>query len=265
MSSKSSSSPSINLDKYVLIPKDLSNEEKETNVSFIHPLAVTPSMAVSQKKNGKKSKYLLCPGDGKTWSTISQGIPHIRLNFKDNKPYTITQSIESNAFLTSSNVAFQNIGLAFAVTVLTQIASFQNIFDQYKIDCIELWIIPRNPTSPTGAAVNRGLLYSCIDYDDQTVAGYNETNYTSRSNVVVTNSTLGHYRRFVPHTAVAAYSSSGPGFTGYQNEVNQWIDASYPSVLHYGVKVGVSICDAAADEVVYDQLTRYTVSWRNVQ
>jgi len=257
-------SSSLNLSSYILVPKDSCPKDEKTEVKMDKVLALTPTMVVAARSKGRKSKKSLA-GDGIVWSVVSQGMPHIKLKFPDNKPFKIVQTTQNLGIITSSNTIFSNFGNAFSVSNLNQIASLQNLFDQYRIDLIECWIQPRNPSSSAGSAtLNRGLLYSVIDYDNSTATSFAALDYESYSNCVVSSAVCGQYRKFQPHTAVATFQTSGASFTGYQNETNQWIDSAYPTVQHYALKVGVSTCDVAADEVSYDLITRYTVSWRNV-
>jgi len=203
-------------------------------------------------------------GDGSTWSVLSESIPRMRYRFPVNSIHRIIKNYDIAAIITSTAVgAFISYGAAFAFGNLPDYTTYAAIFDQYKIEKVEMWLIPRNPNYPSGASVNRGLLFSVIDYDDQNVAGYTAATFEERDSLVVSPPSLGHYRSLTPHLAVAAYRSTGPGFTGYANMQDQWVDSAYPDVLHYGVKVGMSTADAAADVVVIDAFYRLHMAFRN--
>jgi len=219
------------------------------------------SLAISGGRKGHTKGKKALKGDGTVFSTISQIMPFMKFRFPDNKVYKVTQLVEVISALGSSNVAFSTDARNFTYNALPQQVSFTAVFDQYRITEIEFWVVPRNPNSATGAAVNRGLLYTVIDYDDSTTLG-NGALFEDYSNCVVSPATEGQYRRFVPHTATAAYAGA---FTSYQNNEMQWFDTSFPAVQHYGVKIGVSTCDSAANEVGYDYMIRYHLDFRNLR
>jgi hypothetical protein len=216
---------------------------------------------VHATKGKGKSKQAGDKNDGEVFSTLSQTMPHMKMKFPDNKPYKVCQTYEALALLTSSNVAFTNGAYFTNLNNITQVASFAALFDQYKIDKVEQWILPRNPSSATGAAVYRGLLYSVVDYDDASALSA-ASDYLGYANCVVSPATEGHYRVYKPHIAVAAY---GGAFTSYNNKEPDWVDTGYPAVQHYGLKIGIGASDAAADEVVIDLVTRVHFEFRNLR
>jgi len=218
-------------------------------------------VAVKSKGKAGKKKNAIVPGDGKTFNTLSQGLPNMKFKFPDNKPYNFTQQFQSSAFLTGSNVAFVNASFYVALSNVTQVSSFTALFDQYRIPKVEAWLVPRNPTSGTTSATNRGWLYSVIDYDDDTVLTQ-ATDYEQYQNCVSTPATLGHYRTARPHVAAAVYSGA---FTSFANETSPWIDLASPSVRHYFLKAGISASDATTDEVVIDLQVRFHLQFRNVR
>jgi hypothetical protein len=146
---------------------------------------------------------------------------------------------------------------SFSVNSLDQISQLAAVFDQYMIEELEVWVFPNTLGAATGAQA--GLLYSAIDYDDAatlSTIGQIE-DYT---NVVVSTPNQGHYRRFVPHIAVAAYSGS---FTSFMNVDTQWIDSAYTNVQHYGLKIAATATPAA--QSAYTLQVRYHLAFRNVR
>jgi hypothetical protein len=212
------------------------------------------------KQRNTKAKGRSLKGDGETFNLLAQPIPYMRFRFPNNQIHSFVQSI-TKAGTTSSNVAMTNATNYFSASDIAQISSFSTVFDQYRIVKIEVWITPRNPTSTTGAAINRGRLLSVIDYDDAT-ALTTESDYQQYSNCVMSSAVQGHYRAFVPHCAVAAYSGA---FTSYANVQSPWIDLASTTVQHYGLKYGITQADSAADVVVYDLLTRLHFQFKNVR
>jgi len=173
-----------------------------------------------------------------------------------NQIFKVTQSVPLTGFTTSTTLSVFTAYL-FRFSDVDQTASLAVVFDQYRIDEVEVWIIPRF-TENVSESINPGLLYSAVDYDDATAVSTIGAmqDYT---NVLQTGGTSGHYRRFKPHIAVAAYNGS---FGGFANAASQWIDAASNTVQHYGLKVGVTATTAAQ---VYDVQARYHMSFRNVR
>jgi len=208
----------------------------------------TTSKRRRKNKNGKSKSII-----SRTWNSLAGHTPERSMPGVDNKPYKIVQSaLRQASFATSASVpSFQSYGFAFSD--LDQYTSFTAVFDQYKITGIEFWLIPQAP-----AVLNAGEVATVVDYDDTT----NLSTFAAAEdyqNCQVGKTIEGHYRKFVPHIAVAAYSGA---FTSFMNLNEQWIDCSYPGVLHYGVKVASTVTTNAA---TFDALIRYHVSFRNVR
>jgi len=188
--------------------------------------------------------------------TLATNMPNLNAFIKSNQPYTITQELTIQVAFANSTASATFAGLNFLISNLDQTSALVNVFDQYRIQCIEVWLIPQE-LSNTGT-YGTGLLYTVIDYDDAnaltTIGQAND--YT---NVMVTTSNQGHYRRFVPHCAVAMFSGA---FTSYGNVAAPWIDASSTSVQHYGIKIA---CTAAGTAQNFNMQVRYHCQWRNVR
>jgi len=166
-----------------------------------------------------------------------------------------------SSWITSNNTVSSAVQKFWTTSDISQFSSFAAVFDQYRIDFVECWLFPRNPTSNSGAGVYRGNLYTVIDYDD--AGGLSSIpNALAYENCAITPATCGIYRRFVPHIAVATYSGS---FASYLNTQNQWIDSVSTGVQYYGLKAIMDASDAAADDITYDLYSRVHYSFRNVR
>jgi hypothetical protein len=184
------------------------------------------------------------------------------LRFPDNEVFKFVQSNSVGAALTSSNVANEEYLRYFSSADVPQFSSFALVFDQYRIMGVEVVLFPRNPTTVTGSTVNRGLLYSVVDYDDAAALSTTQ-NYIAYTNCQISPATFWHRRRFRPHIATAAYSGS---FASYANmSSDTWLDCASTGVQYYGVKFLVSQSDVAGDEVVFDLFERILVEFRNVR
>jgi len=193
-------------------------------------------------------------GDGSTW-TLEMAVPRSRMALESSIFKTV-QTVTSQAWISSStsNPIFGSVSVS--ASQIDQIASFQTIFDQYRIDQVEVWLTPQISASVSNAT---GMLYTVIDYDDAsnlTTLGQAQDYATC----VTGPAKNGHFRRFVPHMAMAAYG--GSLFNAYTNVRPQWIDMASPAVPHYGVKVALSTASAI---YVYDLTIRLSVSFRCVR
>jgi hypothetical protein len=200
------------------------------------------------RSSGKRMK-----GDGQLFCATGAP-PRYRIPARE-KTLTIVQSQLGGPISSSSTVA-TFVAFVFTAGGLDQISQLTALFDQYRIDLVELWLMPR--VSIGAGATNTGLLTTVLDYDD-TVALSTVAQALDYTNAVVGSGMDGHYRCFKPHAAIAAYSGA---FTSYVNVVSPWIDAASTAVSHYGVKTAWSVCDQAYTmDVVY----RLTTTWRSVR
>lgn len=122
----------------------------------------------------------------------------------------------------------------FNLANVSNATTFQNLFDQYRIDAIRMTIKPQN--NAVGLVTNSTTtlvpLYVVIDYDNVS----NLTTVASAlayQNCVVLEPGESVVRDFQPRIAMAAYSGA---FTSFANVEPMWIDSASPSVQHYGVK-----------------------------
>jgi hypothetical protein len=122
------------------------------------------------------------------------------------------------------------------------------MFDQYKIEQLEIWLTP----DTTVTNLSRTMIASAIDLDDAATPTSFLT-VSDKQGSLVTSGQAGHYHKWKPHMATAVYSGA---FTSFANEPAGWIDSGSPNVQHYGVKSATS----GADGVV----VRYSLEVRGV-
>jgi len=188
-----------------------------------------------------------------TWNANAQVMPNRLLPRLDDKPYPVVQEIYTAAAIASSTSVESFAGFQFNVNALPQITTLTSLFDQYRITKVEFWLIPNGV-----AAAVTGLIASVIDYDDATsLTTFNQA--LEYQNVLSTQPDTGHYRAFVPHVALAAYSGT---FTSFANEPSPWIDAASPSVQHYGIKTAFTVTSSIAS---YSTIYRLHTEWRNLR
>lgn len=175
------------------------------------------------------------------------------LKTPDNLPYKVAQVVQFNA-ISSSSVTEVDVGFGFSLDQIPNSSQFTTVFDQYMIEEIEMLIIPRENVG-NNAADNYGLLYSVVDYDN--ASAVNIGILSNYPNCQVSTGMNGRRIKFKPHLALAAYQSAGGGgLTGYANLPPMWIDSAYPTVKHYGVKIGITQTDAT---YLFDIICKFLV------
>lgn len=167
--------------------------------------------------------------------------------------------------LSQSNAVANVYTPSFTVgNFVANLSDFTSVFDQYKIDAIEIILKPRANVSAFGTAAAygsmQGALYSVLDFDDASPLGSigAALNY---DNVIQTEVYQPNRRCFKPRMANAVYAGA---FTGFGNVADQWIDAASTGVAHYGAKY---ICDAGTTGMLqtWDVQIRMKIRWRAVR
>lgn len=167
--------------------------------------------------------------------------------------------------LSQSNAVANVYTPSFTVgNFVANLSDFTSVFDQYKIDCIEIILKPRANISafgsPAAYSQMQGALYSVLDYDDATPLGSigAALNY---DNCIQTEVYQPNRRCFKPRNAMAVYAGT---FTGFGNIPDTWIDAASTGVAHYGAKY---ICDAGTTAFLqtWDVQIRMKIRWRAVR
>jgi len=191
-----------------------------------------------------------------TWSTLSQATPATtRVQNNDHQSYRFCQTMDFGSVLTSSAGGATFYGTAFVLAGLPQATSIQAIFDQYRIDEVEIWITPTLSAGTTEA--NR--MYSVIDYDTSTTPT-SLVQLLQYQNCIETNETCGHYRRWKPRVGMGV-GVANTTVQGMGNIASPWIDCLTPTVNHNGLLIGMA---ASATTCVLNLRVRLTVSVRNV-
>lgn len=149
----------------------------------------------------------------------------------------------------------------FALSDLGQYANLTNVYDQYKINLVEVYLVPTNLVTSSGVLPP---IATAVDFDDATAWGTGSgiavaLNY---ENVVLTSSLeqkMVKVATFRPRLALAAYSGA---FTSYAN-TEAWVDAVSPSVQHYGFKWYLPQSTTITKS--WHIYAKYTVSFREVR
>jgi hypothetical protein len=196
--------------------------------------------------------------------TRFSGTPYTR----ENKVYDFVQFIDQSALitagpLTSTGVGNVYIGEYVNFNNLAQYATFQALFDQYRIAMIEMVFVPRTNmiTASTGVtSVNTGLVYSFVDYDDA-VAPTTIAQAQQRQNCLCVPGYQQFSHCWVPHISMSAFPVGGSAIAGVQATA-PWLDTTLVATPHYGVKVCWS--QTSTSEIQsYDIITRVHIQFRN--
>jgi hypothetical protein len=172
--------------------------------------------------------------------------------------YQIVQSYTIEQWFATSTSMPTFASFNTALVAFNQLTAFTNLFDQYMIASVELWLMPRETVASSNSYFG-GVLHTVVDIDDSALLT-SVGQASDYANCVTTEATQGHYRHFIPHVAIAAYSGA---FTSFTSKKNVWIDAASPSVEHYGFKVAAGPTGGAS--VTYDLNVRCLLKFRNVR
>lgn len=197
------------------------------------PMAFSSGARATKKKGKSKGK-----GAGKSSNVVfnpQAGRPYPKLSTNDTQ-ITACLEITSSAF-TSSLTVPTYYGRSFQLSDFGNVAEYTALFDQYRFDSIEAWIEPSIVESST---LSSPLYYSAVDVDDGNTPAVSTT-VAAKQGVLSSSVGTGHYHKWQPHMAIAAFSGA---FTSYSNEVAGWIDSASPSVQHYGLKCAIPGVDS---------------------
>lgn len=159
----------------------------------------------------------------------------------------------SNWVTSSLSVPVYN-AIGFGLNSFGGYTNYTALFDQYRIDQLEVWLEMDNPYT---VATNSSEVATCVDLDDSTTPS-TIASVADHPGALVGSGQAGRYFRWKPHVAVAAYSGS---FTSYQNEVADWMDSASPGVLHFGFKAALGPVGVAVQS--YNLTYRAIISFRS--
>ena len=178
-----------------------------------------------------------------------------RIHIARNKVYTFSRTVTAGQ-ITASTTVDQLAALSFTLSSFPNSAEFTSLFDQYRIQYVEVDFIYLNPASVLAP------LYSVIDYDDATVpASVNDL--LQYGTLMHTSPGQEHVRRLNPKFDYAAYSGA---FTSYAvSNFGDWIDVASPSVQYYGVKYALPASATGTAGVVYNISITAILQFRNTR
>jgi hypothetical protein len=173
-----------------------------------------------------------------------------------------TQDAPSSFTATTSTPGIYSVAPALNNILAAQLSALQGVFDQYKIVECEVWCEAQRQGGSGTTPIDQiaGKLYSVVDYDD--AANLSTVGQAmSYTNCVVSSFEQGHYRRWRPRIAMAAYQGA---LTAFANMAAQWIDIAYPNVAHYGMKF-ITDLSSSTSNISFDIRLRILVACRNTR
>lgn len=209
-------------------------------------------------------------------SQKSQNIISTRKTVKSYAPYSkrkskyspkVTSFVQQSYLgtLTSTATGDSLSILKFNLDDIPGYADLATVFDQYKIDKVELRFVPNGNTNaliPGGPQQARARLYTAFDANDATVPStLNEVlQYQNCSQTCY----LEEYRRTVyPRLAVNSSDEEGIVTLG---PANSWCATSQKDVDWYGLKIGVSASGNLANTTqTWLVLAKFYLSFKNIK
>jgi len=207
--------------------------------SLKHALTALPSGLLSGGRSGRRFKSARRKRD----LSSSLVFDVAGVNRPVPKLTTLTPMIRTtlqytaNLFTSSTSTPLY-AATSFAISAFDNYAEYTGLFDQYMLESAECWIEPDN----IGTSTSFTPWSSAVDLDDANVPTSAVT-VQGKPQALTSMTNAGHYHRWIPHMAVAAYSGS---FTSYTNMPPEWLDSASPNVAHFGIKTATFGADGVA-------------------
>jgi hypothetical protein len=214
-------------------------------------LAVTSGPAGGLKSRGRKRKH----GEMSKVFNAGQSMPGMSKHISGLQTIKVQSTLQSSAWVTSSSSVPTYVGQYFTFGQFGNASAMEGVFDQYRIDEIEAWIIP-SVTYNNNVAADFGRYSTCVDYDDaNTPAAL--TTVPDHQDSLTSSCIAAHYHKWKPQFAIAAFSGA---FSSYGTSAG-FLDMGSPNVQHFGLKFSATAGTAA---VTFDLVYRLTCTLRSV-
>jgi len=177
------------------------------------------------------------------------------LNAAPERPYHNIHRFVNKAYVTSTAAADGLYAYIFAGTDIGDFSSFSSVFDQYRIDRIEVQIMSASQPPFNGNSLQFAPLVAAVDFDDSTIPA-NWQEVANYSNAIVLPPGRSKTIKFSPRFDVGAGTSVVPARVS-----TGWLDCSYGNIGHYGLKIAV-LQSTSTNQSFWYLICRYTVSFR---
>jgi hypothetical protein len=139
-----------------------------------------------------------------------------------------------------------------------------SLYDQYRIDSIELLFVPSLNVSTTKGTAGTDvrqlpILTTCLDKDDAITPTVSQVqqHQTCVVHGIFDRNVRVHLDK--PQVSLSAYQGA---FTGYAQKASQWIDTASSGVEHYGVKWSIENAPTSASANYLFVYAKYNMSFR---
>ncbi len=137
--------------------------------------------------------------------------------------------------LTSTSAANGFYGINFQINSVGDVSSFAAIFDLYRIAKVDIIIRPMSQPMLPGSTASYANMFVAVDYDDSN-APASQQEVLDYANCKILSPGQGTTLSITPRVAVGAYNGSlNPALS----QPSPWIDMTYTTVQHYGLKICV--------------------------
>lgn len=130
-------------------------------------------------------------------------------------------------------------GTLFSTAAMPNLTEFTGLYDQYRIDYVEVQpIFSNNMSNVTTSNITLPVMYVCKDYDDSNDATITDIQQYSNHRVFQVGQMGGrNIIRVKPNVDVVVYQS--PALSGYARGKPMFIDTASGGIPHYGVKLAM--------------------------
>jgi len=187
------------------------------------------------KGKAKKKTHKLTPlakegQDLHAFYNVVAGRPYPRYVSLEQR-ITVEDTFTVSNFLTTSTATNSYAALAPTLGNFSMNSAYTALFDQYRIDQLEVFVEPINAQGST----SYGEVFTAVDLDDANAP--TTLSIGDKQEALVGLGAAGRKHRWLPHVAIAEYSGT---FTSYGNIPATFIDSASPSVQHYGFKMAAA-------------------------
>lgn len=161
--------------------------------------------------------------------------------------------------------------MKFTAADIPQFNSFSALYDAYRIEKLKVQFVPVVSTynvlgnAASNLTAQPQWLSTVVDYDDQTLLT-TEGALMDYETFKESAPYERHTREFKPAVSLQAYKTSGTTI-GYSQHKDQWIDAAYSDVEHYGIKglINGPASMAAQVQTAWKVYVSVQIAWKQVR
>jgi hypothetical protein len=215
-------------------------------------LIAASSASSDSGHSGRKSKK---NGEISIAFGLATKVPGIARHISGMQSIRIQATLQDPDAFNSSTTVPTYYAQNFSLGQLANATAFTALFDEYKIEEVEVWVYP-NPVSSLAASTQRGQYSTAVDYDDSNTPSTVST-VSDKQNSLTTSVDECHYHKFKPRYAVGTYSGTFASFSS----ATGWVDCASPNVQHYGFKSAVSA--TAGGIQFFSLVVRFTIAFRS--